>query len=353
MPTITGTANADILIGTAGKDVLSGLDGNDMLVGNQEADVLDGGIGTDTVSYTGSTQGININLLFNTASGGDATGDTYVGVENISGSAFDDSVIADGAGNVLSGNAGDDALRGLAGNDTLIGGLGADLLEGDNGNDTVDYSSSRAGVTASLTEQAGHSGDAEGDTYDTIENLTGSLNNDVLEGNAETNVLIGGHGNDDLLGRDGDDHLIGEEGIDVLMGDAGSDHLEGGIDDDVLVGGAAGDTLTGGQGADRFIYQSTLFDGSDFITDYEHGIDRIDLHTMDASQVAPGNQDFTFTTGAFITPGLVRVVHDGHLVNGHPVGTTFVQLNTDFSPDVDYQITVKGLVTITDTDFIL
>jgi Ca2+-binding RTX toxin-like protein len=314
--------------------------------------VLDGGFGSDTASYTTSTQGVIVNLLFNTVAG-DATGDSYVSIENISGSAFDDSIIADGADNVLIGNAGKDSLRGLAGNDTLMGGLGADLLEGDNGTDTVDYSGSSTGVSASLTDKLGFAGDALGDTFDTIENLTGSINNDTLEGDGGTNVLTGGQGNDNLFGREGDDTLSGGDGIDVLMGQGGLDHLVGGIDGDVLVGGSAADTLTGGQGADLFIYQSTLLDGTDFITDFEHGIDRIDLHTMDAFDAKPGNQDFTLTLGDFINPGLVRVVHDVHVVNGKPIGNTIVQLNTDLSSDVDYQINIKGLVNITGTDFIL
>src|SRR3954451_759434 len=137
MATITGTSSADILIGIIDQDVLNGLEGDDTLIGGQGADHLDGGIGTDTATYIASAQSVSINLLFNTAAGGDAQGDTYAGVENISGSNFADSILGDGVDNVLSGNAGNDALRGLAGNDTLIGGEGADLLEGDNGIDTV------------------------------------------------------------------------------------------------------------------------------------------------------------------------------------------------------------------------
>jgi len=104
MATITGTSSADMLIGTIDQDVLNGLEGDDTLVGVQGADHLDGGTGTDTATYIASAQSVSINLLFNTASGGDAQGDTFVGVENISGSNFADSILADGANNMLSGN---------------------------------------------------------------------------------------------------------------------------------------------------------------------------------------------------------------------------------------------------------
>jgi Ca2+-binding RTX toxin-like protein len=86
MTLITGTSSADRLIGTAGQDVLNGLEDNDLLIGGAGADQLDGGIGTDTVSYFDSDQSVSINLQFNTAAGGHAQGDTYISIENISGS---------------------------------------------------------------------------------------------------------------------------------------------------------------------------------------------------------------------------------------------------------------------------
>ena len=61
------------------------------------------------------------------------------------GSAFDDTLIGDGAANFLCG---------LGGDDRLVGGAGADFLfgynvtaGGDTGVDTADYSTSAAGVT--------------------------------------------------------------------------------------------------------------------------------------------------------------------------------------------------------------
>src|SRR3954452_11390836 len=267
MATITGTSSADLLIGTIEQDVLNGLEGDDTLIGGQGADHLDGGIGTDTATYIASVQSVSINLLFNTASGGDAQGDTFVGVENISGSNFADSILADGANNVLSGNGGNDTLRGLAGNDTLIGGQGADLLEGDNGIDTVDYSGSRVGVSASLLDHAGHFGDAEGDTYDTVENLIGSINADTLEGDGGNNTLDGGKGADFLKGGGGTDTVIysgSSIGVSASLlehaghfGDAEGDtfdntieNLTGSIHNDTLTGDGASNLLKGGRGDD-------------------------------------------------------------------------------------------------------
>ncbi|MGI9353591.1 MAG: hypothetical protein ACR2PF_00270 [Rhizobiaceae bacterium] len=74
----------------------------------------------------------------------------------------------------MKGGAGTDDLNGGIGTDTLRGGAGADDLDGGGGTDTATYLDSAAGVTADLTPGTGSGGDAQGDTYISIENLTGS-----------------------------------------------------------------------------------------------------------------------------------------------------------------------------------
>jgi Ca2+-binding RTX toxin-like protein len=127
-----------------------------------------------------------------TGSGGDAQGDSVSGtIENLIGSAFNDTLIGDAvAGSVtdnrLDGGAGNDTLQGGAGNDTLIGGAGNDVLNGGTGIDTADYSGSSAGVTVAVAQSfsiTGSGGDAQGDSVSgTIENLIGSAFNDTLIG---------------------------------------------------------------------------------------------------------------------------------------------------------------------------
>jgi Ca2+-binding RTX toxin-like protein len=102
MATVTGTAGADQIVGTDANDTLNGLGGDDQLTGGKGADFLVGGSGTDTVRYDGSAQGVAVNLLFNSASLGDAQGDRFREVENVTGSAFADQVFGNGAGNVLN-----------------------------------------------------------------------------------------------------------------------------------------------------------------------------------------------------------------------------------------------------------
>ena len=139
---------------------------------------LVGGPGNDAAYYASSAAAVTVNLLDGTGTGGDAEGDTLDSIENISGSAFDDT---------LTGNAGNNVLSGRA---------GADLLDGGEGTDTVSYSGSNAGVTVNLLTGAGERGHAQGDLLSNIENLIGSRYNDDLTGDTGNNVLRAGAGDD-------------------------------------------------------------------------------------------------------------------------------------------------------------
>ena len=79
----------------------------------------------------------------------------------------------------------------LAARDFLTGGTGADVLNGGDGVDTASYLTAAAGLTVSLTTGTG-TGDAQGDTFICIENLTGSGFTDTLVGAGVANVLDGG-----------------------------------------------------------------------------------------------------------------------------------------------------------------
>jgi len=81
--------------------------------------------------------------------------------------------------------------------------------------------------------------------------------------------------NDVINGQGGNDVLSGLSGNDTLRGGDGNDLLLGGEGDDVLVGGMGADTLTGGAGSDRFVLASDS--GTDTISDFQIGIDRIQL----------------------------------------------------------------------------
>jgi len=149
--------------------------------------------------------------------------------------------------------------------DVLIGGAGADHLSGGMGWDTSDYSGATSGVWADLMGVVAGTGDAAGDTFNSIEVLIGTDYVDRLYGDNENNDLQGGGGNDVLFGRGGDDMLSGGDGNDfliaglgndVIMGGAGDDKLHGNHGDDLFIGDEGADEIDGGDGEDTVDFSS-------------------------------------------------------------------------------------------------
>ncbi|MDK9698311.1 MAG: adhesin, partial [Siculibacillus sp.] len=130
---LTGDGGANALAGGAGDDRLVGGGGNDTLTGGAGADDLDGGGGSDRATYAGSAAGVTVDLSAGTGTGGDAEGDTLIGIEHLTGSDHADHLNGDGGVNALVGGAGNDTLAGGAGNDTLTGGAGSDTFDFDLG----------------------------------------------------------------------------------------------------------------------------------------------------------------------------------------------------------------------------
>ncbi|MCM2562381.1 Hint domain-containing protein [Lutimaribacter sp. EGI FJ00015] len=330
--TVDGGTGNDTLNGQAGNDLLIGDTGDDLLDGGAGADTLVGGAGSDTaigsegadeinlnngqdyVDYSGSGGAVNVDLTTNTGSGGYAEGDTYQGVDGVTGSAFDDTITGfdgqsfdqeDGYTNDLSGGGGNDrisglgggdTLRGGTGNDTLYGGAGQDTVSGDEGDDyifgdsqgldTDDYLSGGGGTATSLTVTNQADAPIElwwidgegtlqfyatiqpGDTHVQptftdhnwvlrdedgldLEIIEGAANQSVTYGPDLDDSLIGGAGNDTIHGQHGDDTILGGAGDDVIHGGPGADHMMGEAGNDVFTL-TSGDTATGGDGDDVF-----------------------------------------------------------------------------------------------------
>ena len=246
--TIYGTSGDDLLWGTAssdyGVDHIFGYGGNDWITGNGGADILNGGAGTDSAFYDDSTAGVTVNLFTGNGYGGSAEGDTLISIEYVYGSYHNDRITGDDLSNdlyglsgndVLSGGGGVDGLAGDSGDDILQGDGGADYLEGGEGVDTAVYWNAPAttfsfmglfsnlGVYVDLSANVAYWGDAQGDTFSGIENVTGSFYEDVLIGTDGRNVLVGSDGDDRLVSLGDDDTLDGGAGIDVMIGGLGSD----------------------------------------------------------------------------------------------------------------------------------
>ncbi len=171
----------------------------------------------------------------------------------VTGDGMNDDFIGTKFNDTLNGKAGSDRLLGDAGDDTLIGGTGEDILNGGEGNDTASYADAAGDVVANLEDQLLNTGDAFGDIYISIENLTGSSHKDKLTGNGANNALDGGDDNDTLVGGAGSDTLIGGRGNDELDGGTGADSLSGGQGNDTYTVDDAGDKVveSAGQGYDK------------------------------------------------------------------------------------------------------
>ncbi|MBO9622630.1 MAG: M10 family metallopeptidase C-terminal domain-containing protein [Sphingomonas sp.] len=263
--------------------VLDGGDGNDFLQGTIANDVLNGGSDNDTASFVnafsgGSTTGVTVDLnVQGVAQDTVAAGsDTLIGIENLVGSALNDTLTGDGNDNVIEGGLG---------NDVLVGGAGID---------TASFAGASTGVTVSLAGQGSAQNTGAGsDTLSGFENLAGSAFNDSLTGDSNANTLTGGAGDDTLnpganaigvvdvldggagsdtasfagLGgvtailngaSDGSalvnnlpvatlrsiENLLGSDGNDTLIGDGNDNVVEGGLGNDVMIGGDGVDTLS-------------------------------------------------------------------------------------------------------------
>ncbi|MEO1397515.1 MAG: calcium-binding protein [Pseudomonadota bacterium] len=296
-PLNDGDIKADTLV-VEQQIVVDGTEANDRLMATLASEAFNGGEGArDRVDYRKSDEGVVASLLEGGGSGGSAEGDTYSGIEGLTGSKFQDFLQGDDGRNFLSGRQGNDVLYGMGGNDRLHGGRGDDKLFGGTGNDALNgglgadeliggegmdraiYRGSDEAVRIDLASGTAEGGHADGDVLVSIENVTGSKFDDVLAGDGGKNRLNGGEGNDELFGRGGDDRLHGGKGNDLLDGGEGNDRLLGGEGEDELFGRAGDDRLFGGKGAD-------LIDGGE-------GMDRV-IYRKSSEGVTV---DLTFGTG--------------------------------------------------------
>ncbi len=182
-----------------------------------------GYISSNSNIYGGFT--IAAGVVIENARGGSGA-DEIIGnhvANEILGMDGDDLLTGHDGNDWLEGGAGYDRLLGGDGNDTLLGGNGVDIFIGGNGTDTIVYNRGTIGVEVNLVGNYGRGGEAEGDAFDSIEDIVGSNFGDQLTGSAANNFIFGVAGDDRLWGDAGDDILIGGAGADILTGGAGVD----------------------------------------------------------------------------------------------------------------------------------
>jgi Ca2+-binding RTX toxin-like protein len=372
-----GDEGNDRLIGGVQNDKLDGGTGDDTLDGGLGVDVLIGGAGYDTVTYAGSSAGVLVSLIDNTARNGDAEGDTFTYIENVIGSTYADQLYGHDGANAINGFGGDDTLKGFGANDALHGGYGNDALLGMDGNDNL-----------------------WGDNGDDI--LDGGAGNDVLDGGSHADTMRGRIGDDiyfvdvsadvvieragegydqvyagtnyvlaagshvellqarDLWGSTAPVDLVGNEFGNSLVGNYGQNTLVGSPGNDG--GGYDGlDVMTGYGGGDVFVWTSTnetrlAGQEADVVTDFIRAEgDLLAFNLIDANTAVAGDQAFTFV-------GIVDVTQGGSFTAPGQIGyfttstDTYILLNTEVDAGIDYQdatIRVEGVGSVNASWFVL
>lgn len=193
-----------------------GTTGDDVFIGSSVESSYDGLDGSDSVDYSASMGAVRVDLVAGTGSAGDATGDSYISVENIIGT--DDAAARD----YIWGNSADNHIQGMDGHDLLEGGGGADIIDGGAGWDYARYTRSDEGIQINLETGVHTGGDAAGDALIDIEAIVGSEYNDTIRGGSDDDYLQGAGGDDILTGGLGRDLLYGGDGADIFAFEAAS-----------------------------------------------------------------------------------------------------------------------------------
>ncbi len=193
-----GVFNFENVYGGSVADALTGDAGDNLLRGNAGNDTLTGGLGVDSADYSNAPSAVTVNLSSGTVSGG-ADDDTLSGIENVTGSAYNDILTSDAADNTLSGGLGDDTYHfgDNAGTDTVVDAAG---------DDTIDFTPASVGVTFNLAQRS-VSGPQSSVSYSgsAIEHLIGGGGDDSFEfsGSAVHPGDINGGLGDDTLDHSG------------------------------------------------------------------------------------------------------------------------------------------------------
>jgi Ca2+-binding RTX toxin-like protein len=281
----------------------------------------------------------------------------------ISGNGGDDTLEGFNGNDIINGGTGNDWLYGQGDDDYLVGvdasgsGQGNDYIDGGTGYDTVSYRGAASGVFVSLDQGKAFGGaDVGTDTLAGLDNILGSEFSDTLVGTYWT--IFAGHGENSIKGGGGGDNIQGLSGNDMLEGGSGNDTIDGGADQDAINGGSGVDLLTGGSGNDTFVFGGSFdFPDSgvgtgkrDIITDFQHGIDKIDVSQIDADALnASGNQAFSFV--GFNNPTAVAQIWATY--EGNDTILHFETAPSHGGPFPDLEIQLSGHVGLSTSDFIL
>ena len=254
--------------------------------GQVDTIVIDGTAGNDVINITESNGVVTVTGLASTVTITNFDANDRLVINGLGG---DDVINASGLGTAMQltadGGDGNDVLIGSPGNDTLLGGLGDDVLIGNGGQNVLDggpgnnvviqgaattlASVGSAGATVAPAPQQQFDGTAGNDQI----SATLSGGNVQISGlAAPVSLDAAAQGNSVTLNGLAGDDVIDASGVTTSTMRF---ILNGGDGNDVLHGGSGDDMLTGGAGGDRFAFSGS--NGTDTITDFQAGIDTVDI----------------------------------------------------------------------------
>lgn len=253
--------------------------------------------------------------------------------------AGNDSLTGNEMRDVLLGYGGADVIDGKGGNDRLEGGLGRDRILGGDGNDTLDG----GGHADMLLGGLGNDRYIIDSLYDGIVENAGEGIDSVVSSAADLDLAMRllNVENARLTGTS-DFDITGSATANVLNGNGGHNIIKGGGGNDRIDGNGNADVLSGGAGADTFMFLSRANSSArnwDIITDFEKGVDKIDL---------VDNLDFRAREGAAFIFGL-----GGQVRFDQRGGSTFVEVELDGDQVADLVVQLRGTYTLTKGDFLI
>ena len=226
----------------------------------------------------------------------------------------------------LSGKADlKDTITGSLKDDIIIGTTGGDLIDGDTGTDTFLAASLKAndieggtsdsnGIvinlgTTAVTKAAVLSAIGS-HTADAVTSVgSGTIGYTFASSGATNSAVTSSIVNvENLTGTSGADYIVGSLKVNIIDGGVGADYIAGGLAGDTITGGGGNDTIDLGvaDGAsDTVVIEATaLLNGTDTVTNFEVGSDKIDITAFETvGAVVIGTGSYAVAAGQAVFLG--------------------------------------------------